>query len=330
MRGRMQIRHCKNSTTYPLITSQSKLLNKNRKPLMPQPLMIQTKLAINQSGDNYEQEADRTAEQVMRMPIDVAEEEQKVDTLQRKHGKATPTRGIITDLEEQLDPIQSDGKALPDPVRLSFDSLFGYDLSHVRVHADHKAASFNHSLNARAFTVSQDMFLREGEINAGGLVGQRLLLNEPTHILQQRKTDLDQRSQESKYKLSGQLMRKRRDPFPLFQSPSAALPTFPVVQAKFNIGEPNDKLEQEADRMADFVMRMPEAVLSDTTCGTSASVYPSSAIQPHGIECEHSGVDHSTETGNPVRMRETIKLSPVGQADRQLARKPQKEEESKT
>ena len=32
----------------------------------------------------------------------------------------------------------------------------------------------------------------------------------------------------------------------------------PLVQAKLTIGQPGDKYEQEADRVADVVMRMPE------------------------------------------------------------------------
>jgi hypothetical protein len=33
------------------------------------------------------------------------------------------------------------------------------------------------------------------------------------------------------------------------------------VQAKLKIGQPNDKYEQEADRVADQVMRMPDPTL---------------------------------------------------------------------
>src|SRR4051794_26031082 len=36
------------------------------------PISLQTKLIINQPGDAYEQEADRVADQVMRMPDSVA------------------------------------------------------------------------------------------------------------------------------------------------------------------------------------------------------------------------------------------------------------------
>jgi hypothetical protein len=32
----------------------------------------------------------------------------------------------------------------------------------------------------------------------------------------------------------------------------------PVIQAKLKIGEPNDKFEQEAERVADEVMRIPK------------------------------------------------------------------------
>jgi len=39
-----------------------------RKPLVSQPPLIQFKLVIGQPGDKYEQEADRIADQVMRMP----------------------------------------------------------------------------------------------------------------------------------------------------------------------------------------------------------------------------------------------------------------------
>jgi len=36
------------------------------------------------------------------------------------------------------------------------------------------------------------------------------------------------------------------------------------IQAKLRIGKPNDKYEQEADRVADQVMRMPEPAIQPT------------------------------------------------------------------
>ena len=36
----------------------------------------------------------------------------------------------------------------------------------------------------------------------------------------------------------------------------------PVIQAKLKVGESNDRFEQEADRVADTVMRMPDAAVA--------------------------------------------------------------------
>jgi hypothetical protein len=46
---------------------------------------------------------------------------------------------------------------------------------------------------------------------------------------------------------------------PVFQLQTTALPT--VIQTKLKVGEPNDKFEQEADRISKQVMRMPEPPL---------------------------------------------------------------------
>jgi hypothetical protein len=61
-------------------------------------------------------------------------------------------------------------------------------------------------------------------------------------------------------------------------------PTAGAIQTKLPINESGDEYEQEADRVADKVMNIPEALPPITAISNSASVYPSSAIQPHGIE----------------------------------------------
>jgi hypothetical protein len=65
---------------------------------------------------------------------------------------------------------------------------------------------------------------------------------------------------------------------------AAAFP--PVVQAKLRIGRPNDKYEQEADRVADTVMRMPDHVSSEAD---ETNVIPSptaSRVQRTCPECK--------------------------------------------
>jgi len=46
----------------------SRSLSRQQRPLVSQPPLIQFKLAVGQPGDRYEQEADRIADRVMRMP----------------------------------------------------------------------------------------------------------------------------------------------------------------------------------------------------------------------------------------------------------------------
>jgi hypothetical protein len=59
-----------------------------------------------------------------------------------------------------------------------------------------------------------------------------------------------------------QLSARARDSLPQLQRTlgnHGVLRRYPgVVQAKLTIGQPNDRYEQEADRMADLVMRMSE------------------------------------------------------------------------
>ena len=50
----------------------------------------------------------------------------------------------------------------------------------------------------------------------------------------------------------------------------------PPMQAKLTVGEPNDKYEQEADRMADHVMRMPEPI---NGCLASSSLFTHPSVQ---------------------------------------------------
>ena len=71
-------------------------------------------------------------------------------------------------------------------------------------------------------------------------------------------------------------------------SPTAS-PSTTIIQPKLRVGEPNDTFEQEADRVADKIMKMPEALPPVTAMSISARVHPASAIQPHCIEGVSSG-----------------------------------------
>ncbi len=77
------------------------------------------------------------------------------------------------------------GQALDREVRNRVERDFGADFREVRVHTDRQADHLSQALAARAFTVGQDIFFRQGEHNPASARGQELLAHELTHVVQQ-------------------------------------------------------------------------------------------------------------------------------------------------
>ena len=154
--------------------------------------VIQAKLAVGQPGDKYEQEADRVAEQVMRMPEpqvrrQVEPEEEEEELLQAKSmGDVTPEG--THDLESQITMIRGGGKSLSESERAFFEPRFGADFGQVRVHTGTQAAESAQALNARAYTMGHDVVFGAGQYVPGTGVGRRLMAHELTHVVQQGAT----------------------------------------------------------------------------------------------------------------------------------------------
>jgi len=174
---------------------------------------IQAKLKVGQPGDKYEQEADRVADAVMRMPepnvqreVDEEEEEELLQTkplveqitplvqrqveeeeeefLQAKsRDGASPE--VAHDLESEINAIRGGGQSLSGYERSFFEPRFGYDFSQVRVHSGAQAARLTRAVNARAFTVDRDVVFGAGLYAPETSEGRRLLAHELTHIVQQ-------------------------------------------------------------------------------------------------------------------------------------------------
>lgn len=77
-----------------------------------------------------------------------------------------------------------------------------------------------------------------------------------------------------------------------------SLPIAPVIQAKLKIGEPNDKYEQEADRVADMVMQMPEPASINRMSLESVSI--GQCIQRLCPECEEKLHRKPIETSDRI------------------------------
>ncbi|OUC11749.1 MAG: hypothetical protein B0A82_26535 [Alkalinema sp. CACIAM 70d] len=173
---------------------------------------IQPKLTIGEPNDQYEQEADRVADQVMRMPtpdvltsrplvhsnlpftaspFPLQKQELKEEDEEKKKGKiqAKEEPGqvpeVTSDLEKRLRASQGKGQPLPEQTRSFMEPRFGTDFSQVRVHTDNEAAQMNRAINAQAFTHRQDIYFAADKYHPASKVGQQLVAHELTHVMQQ-------------------------------------------------------------------------------------------------------------------------------------------------
>jgi hypothetical protein len=160
-----------------------------------QGLAVQAKLVVGPADDEYEREADRVARLVVdtisssdRDTVQRKEAEEEEKELQRKvEGLATAGGSVVgPDLESAIQRARSGGQSLPDGIRQPMERAFGTDFGGVRVHTDGEADRLNRSIQARAFTTGQNIFLRQGEFRPGSTEGQRLLAHELTHVVQQK------------------------------------------------------------------------------------------------------------------------------------------------
>jgi len=135
---------------------------------------VQTKLEVSTPGDQFEQEADRVADQIMRMPD---------AKIQRKLSSAAESSD---DVSAGID--LGRGQPLNAETRAFFEPRFGADFSRVRVHAGAGANESAQALNALAYTTGHDVVFGRGQYQPETAAGRRLLAHELTHVLQQRRT----------------------------------------------------------------------------------------------------------------------------------------------
>lgn len=162
----------------------------------PKAVGIQAKLEINKPGDEYEQEADRVADQVMRMPDPkqqhtytsggecprgqiehAARKEAQTKRTHRDASGETAAPAIVHDL--------GSGVPLDSGERASLEARFSADFSQIRIHHDSGSDHAAELINARAFTFGNHIAFRAG-LRSQSASGRRLLAHELTHVLQQR------------------------------------------------------------------------------------------------------------------------------------------------
>lgn len=177
--------------------------------------VLQAKLIVGPPGDRYEQEADRVAEHVVRMPTpdahqesiaplsplsgnnaqracdDCEEElEQSIETekpLRMKSFAGAPPE-VPPETEVRLKALPQGGQPLPESVRSFFEPRLGSDFGRVRIHTSAPVAETATVLKARAFTLGQDIVFAPGQYAPESVQGKSLIAHELTHVVQQNGT----------------------------------------------------------------------------------------------------------------------------------------------
>jgi hypothetical protein len=113
-----------------------------------------------------------------------AVEEKDDEKLQAKsHSDGVPQ--VTPELDAQIHNVQGSGAPLARETRTFFEPRLGADLSNVRVNTSSQASSVARQLNARAFTVGNNITFGAGQYQPSSNDGKRLIAHELTHVIQQ-------------------------------------------------------------------------------------------------------------------------------------------------
>jgi Domain of unknown function (DUF4157) len=143
---------------------------------------IQAKLSVSSPHDLLELEADRVADEVMRMadPSHVGPEPVMV----ARAAEPSAANQAFGHLEAELGGV-GEGQPLAPETRAFFEPRFGRDFSHVQIHSGDPAARSAHALGALAYTVGDHVVFGENRYAPGSEAGKRLLAHELAHVVQQ-------------------------------------------------------------------------------------------------------------------------------------------------
>src|SRR5688500_14666216 len=123
---------------------------------------------VNEPGDSYEQEAERVADDVMRIGArHLATAREGTHGITARIESASTRRdsrgGADGGPSSAHEVAGRSGAPLDAATRAVMEPRFGHDFGHVRVHTDTKAAESARQIDARAYTVGNDSVFGEGE-----------------------------------------------------------------------------------------------------------------------------------------------------------------------
>ena len=145
--------------------------------------VIQARLRVGAPHDRFEQEANRVGRAVVAAPRPTGAHRSGLADSPRTLPGEMPGASVGAGMD--FEKLCGHGQPLAQPLRGFFESRFGRDFGHVRIHADAQAAGLAESVRARALAIGRDVVFGAGEFAPGTSRGRELVAHELTHVVQQ-------------------------------------------------------------------------------------------------------------------------------------------------
>lgn len=176
--------------------------------------------SVGEIASHANQEADVLSAPELSHPANATPLADLLGRLQHSHGNSYVQR-VVADINQAKADVESQStdqaRSLDASTRIEMESAFGESFGDVRVHTGRDAEGLNEEVGARAVTRSRDIYFGKGEYNPSTQDGKELLAHELTHVVQQRGHSANREAG--------------------------------------SVNQAGDKFEEEADRVANAVMR---------------------------------------------------------------------------
>ena len=186
-----------------------------------------------------------------------------------------------------LDVVGGGGAPLPDGVRNEMEGRLGADFSDVSVHTDSKASDSARAVQANAYTVGNDVVVRQDRWAPETDDGKKTIAHELTHVMQQR------------------------------AGPVAGTSTGDGI----SVSDPSDKFERAAEATASSVMAQPAASTAPTASrDASAQLHADDDVQR--VIAQREAAPEEEEEAQMQR-----EAAPEEEEEAQMQREGEEEEE---
>jgi len=166
------------------IINRNKKRNKTGNPIQVRAQKTRDK-SSDQSSKSYRSDSSL---HIQRKCADCEKEEQ----VQRKESGQTGSKmSVSNSVQNSIKSSQGAGSPMAPNTSKFLGEKTGYDFSKVNIHNDERSHGLAHELNAKAFTVGDDIYFGKGEYSPETYEGKKLIAHEAAHVMQQNKDSID-------------------------------------------------------------------------------------------------------------------------------------------